>query len=60
MSRAAKITQAEIARAIRAAEACEKAVRMLPDGTIEFVEKPAAEVMPEPPVEARRSENTRQ
>ncbi len=36
---AAKFSQADIARAIRAADACGKAVRVLADGTIEFIEK---------------------
>lgn len=36
---AAKLNQADIARAIRAADACGKSVRLLPNGTIEIVEK---------------------
>lgn len=54
----AKVRQADIARAIRAAESCGKVVRILPDGTIEFADKAApaaAETTPPQPLEARRS-----
>lgn len=54
MTRArARFTQADLARAIRAAEACGKAVRVRPDGTIEIVEK-GADTTPAPLFEARQ------
>lgn len=37
----AKFTQADLARAVRAAKAEGMMVRVLPDGTMEFCEKPA-------------------
>ena len=54
MTRPATRTQAEIVRAIRAAEQCGKVARMRPDGTFEFVEKQpeAANTTPATPVEA--------
>jgi hypothetical protein len=53
----AKFTQADVTRAIRAAEAEGKSVtiRLLPDGTVEFVIRPpeAQDVRPVQPVAAR-------
>ncbi len=40
-ARAARFRQSDLERAIRAAESCGKAVRVLPDGTFEIVEKGA-------------------
>jgi MOSC domain-containing protein YiiM len=50
---AAKLNQADIARAIRAAKQAGMAVRILPDGSIEIVER-AADDSPIKPVAARR------
>ena len=47
----ARFTQADLARAIRAAEACGKTVRVLRDGSFEIVEK-EADTTPAKPVEA--------
>lgn len=54
--RAATFTQADFARAIRAAKSLGMTVRVLPDGTMEFVNEPspAPDVTPERPVAARR------
>lgn len=51
----AKFTQADFARAIRAAKAEGMTVRVLPDGTMEFVDRPseAQDVRPVQPVAAR-------
>lgn len=53
MSRVAKFTQADLARAVRVAKAMGMVTRVLPDGTIEIADK-AGDATPEKPVAARR------
>lgn len=47
MTKAARLTQAELQRAIRAAEATGKRLAVRPDGTLVFEDK-AADVVPNP------------
>lgn len=50
----ARFTQADLARAVRVAKAMDMVARVLPNGTIEVVEK-VEDDKPEKPIDARRA-----